>query len=1743
VHFRNGLVKVQRNIANGNLRRDSLRAARFQKHYYLLAQFDLLPDSLARAEMKSEGIHLFDYIADRTYLAELGDSVSPDVLKRYAVGGVFRMPSPIKISRRLREHREDLHDPDKLVAIAWFGNLSDEEVQKGITATGAVIEPTKLKPPRMLFVRAGSPPVLQKLADLPYVSSLTMQPMKPIALNYNNREAHGVNALAAAAGRRLQGDGVVVGIGDDSDPSTHIDFAGRLIQHNPMPPAFHATHVSGTVGGGGILNPVYQGMAPHATLVSQFFDDILHNSPAYVNDYNMVLTNNSYTYYPGGCLYNGEYDALAYYVDALSWQYPYLLHSFASGNDGGSTCTPYPLQYFTVKSGYQSSKNVLDVGNIDNLNNYVINPGSSCGPTLDGRIKPEVVAGGSAITSTIPNNGYAQDWGTSMACPTAVGTMALLEQRYRQLHGGNAPAILLKALTCNTATDMGNPGPDYIFGFGSMNGLAAVQSLEANQYSFASVVNGGNVTGTVSVPAGLAQLRVMIYWADYPAAPFSATALVNNLDLTVTDPSSTTHHPLILNPDPAHVKDNAVEGVDNINNIEQVVINNPAGGTFNLNIAGANVPEGPQTFVLVYQFVQPAITLLYPYGGDTWLPNSNEYVRWDAHDGSTNDFSLDYSTDNGVTWTTLTNAIPGTNKFTGMTVPSTITSQARVRIRRNVTGVSGTSTYPITVLDQPNLNVANPCQGYVQLGWSAVASATGYEILQLKGDTMVVVGNTTGVSWLKGGFNRDSTYWFGVRALYGGSAGRRSVGVSVTPSGGGCALGALDNDYTVDSLIGPGTGRLNTSSQLGAATPIKVELKNLGTIPTGSSFTMSYRINGGAPVNETCMATLTPAGAYNYTFTQTADLSAPGSYTLQTWVSYPGDPQSGNDTLTTMIKQLANDPITLNYTYTEDFESAAAATYFSPTHGFTGLDRCDFFTSNANGRARTFVNTGFAHSGNRCATLDQVQYGTVTTGDSLITTFNLSNYSASDQLWLDFYYRNQGNDSVRGANKVWIRGNDQAAWIPVYILDTLGDNIGVYQPSAHIDISGTLKNAAPAQSVTSSFQVKFGEEGYTSANGVTPDGSLDDGYSFDDITLTRALNDVGMRSLISPDPITTCSLISASAISVRVRNYSNSAVTNIPVTYSVNGATVTETIPVINANDSVIYTFTTPADMSAYGNYAIRAWIHHPGDNYSNNDTLATVNLLTTPLISTYPYLEGFENGNGYWYTGGIRSSWQWGTPAKTTINRAANGSKAWVTSLTGNYNDNEQSYLYSPCFDLSGLAHPMLSFSHIFQTEDDCDCDFHWAEYTTDGVTWTRLGATGAGTNWYDNSAVQAWQLSDTSWHVSSYDLPVGAPKIRFRMVMSSDAGVNYEGIGIDDIHVFDKAPVYQGAVDSLTLPVSGNNWVNFDIGGSGGRVVAINPYGRDLGPVKVKVFFNPGGAVRFDSSSYYLDRNLVIQPTNAPDSVVGVRYYFLDSEVLRLVHATGCATCTALTDAYRSGVTQFSSPILELEDSSFRNDSIGTTRFHAPHTDVTVIPNDNGYYAEYGVDGFSEFWISSHLPADSAHLPLFTLVFTAEKADDKSLLQWNTTDAYGVSRFVIEKSRDSIHFSALDSVFAVADDGGYYNYEYIDNHLDTGANYYRLRIMQENGHYTYSPIRSVQGPVGGVSIYPNPVHHALIHINTATNTRRVRLVDVSGKLILAQELRGTLNTLPIGEVGMGIYFLWVETDSGTTVQKILIK
>jgi len=275
-----------------------------------------------------------------------------------------------------------------------------------------------------------------------------------------------------------------------------------------------------------------------------------------------------------------------------------------------------------------------------------------------------------------------------------------------------------------------------------------------------------------------------------------------------------------------------------------------------------------------------------------------------------------------------------------------------------------------------------------------------------------------------------------------------------------------------------------------------------------------------------------------------------------------------------------------------------------------------------------------------------------------------------------------------------------------------------------------------------------------------------------------------------------------------------------------------EIIPSIPANGTIQYSFIATANLATIGSHTIEAIVDFGTDSYRLNDTMR-IAIFNAPVITvtpTTPSLENFENGNGNWHAGGVNSSWEYGTPASLKINRAASGTKAWKTRLSGNYNDYEQSYLYSPCYNVSTLTVPTLSFSIALDLEDCGNgfCDGAYLEYTKNGKTWFRLGAAGSGVNWYNKTYAgnNLWSIQNYHrWHVATIPLTVipgsitELTQLQFRFVMSSDPAVNRDGIAIDDIHVYDNVNgIYDGITMTapVTAAVPGNNsWVDFLTGG----------------------------------------------------------------------------------------------------------------------------------------------------------------------------------------------------------------------------------------------------------------------------------------------------------------------------------------
>ncbi|TMI84959.1 MAG: T9SS type A sorting domain-containing protein [Bacteroidetes bacterium] len=1723
--LRNGSFIPQKNIDSSTAQQINRKAFRVNGQSFAIIQFEHIPTADERQRLLKSGITLINYIPNNAYTASINGAVNSYALEQVKARAIIELTPEQKMPSLLAKGivpSWSIKIPGTLdVWISFLKIVSAQSVinelrQRNFDVTSTVLENYHVIALRIPLQR------LNELASLPFVEYVQPAPHEDQPLNNvdrSNGRANVLNAPTSFGGRNLKGEGVVIGIGDNADPQFHVDFTNRLIGRTyASPSAEHGKHVAGIAAGAGIMNELYKGYAPKATIITQYFAGIWLNAASYVQDYGMVLTNNSYGAIAGDCSYNGLYDLYSAVLDQQAFDFPYLQHVFASGNSGLDNCPPYPTGFKTVLGSYQVAKNVLTVGATDSAG---VNASfSSRGPTVDGRVKPEISTMGQRVMSA----GFGSYWynsGTSMAAPGATGGLTLLYQLYRQRNGGSNPKSgLIKAIACNSSRDIGNAGPDFSNGFGWLDLQRAALTIENNRYFISNIGNGSGNNHTITVPANTAQLKVMLYWHDPPASLLSSQTLVNDLDLTVQTPSSTTVFPKILDTIPSNITSTSTEGPDHINNIEQVIINNPQPGTYTANIKGNAVTQNsPQEYFVAYDLLPDSTQLTFPIGSESFSTTDSALIQWDSH-GSAAAFTLKYSTDDGATWVTIDNAIAGNLRQKKWIVPNISTDRARIQLVNNVTGAVSTSSV-FTILGWPTVTLASTqCEGYININWQSIPAATDYEIFMLRGDDMQSVAIVTDTTYSFNGLSKDSVYWVAVRARLNGGAGRRSLAISRQPNSGSCAGSISDNDLKLDSIVAPISGRKFTNSELGNSVHIKVRVKNLDDVAIGN-FDVKYSVNGGPWISENVSTPVNAGSSYTHAFSTTYDFSSIGTYTIRAIVDNPSDSARANDTLTTVVKQLANQPIDLTSSFNENFDGAPPQEIKSAQIGLTNLDRFDFSTTSLYGRLRSFVNSGIAHSGNRAITLDVDRYIYPSSCTNyLLGTFNLSNYNAnSDDIRLDFFYNNHSQVS-NAANKVWIRGNETLPWVSVYDLFANQNDPGLYKKTSSIELSDLLVSAG--QNLGASCQIRWGQFGYLPA----ADQQNAAGYTFDDVHLYKVIDDIQMISIDTPI-VSSCGLNSTTPVKVTVRNSVNTTISAIPVKMRIDGgAVISETIASIGGNATIPYVFSSTANLSAFGSHTIQVWVDYPTDSYRQNDT-ATVTIVNSPVISSFPYLENFETGNGSWYSEGVRNSWQYGTPMSNKINSAASGSKAWKTRLTGNYNDLELSYLYSPCFDISGITNPTLSFSVALDLED-CGstlCDGAWIEYSVDGLTWSKLGSNGIGTNWYNKnySGNQLWSVENyTRWHVATTPLPTGISRLRLRFVMNSDPGVNREGIAVDDIHIYDNTMgIYAGGPMSSPIGQNisgGSSWIDFT---SGGKLVAsIQPNGQNLGSTDVQAYIN-AGAVRVDSNQYYHDRNITIKPANnnLSDSAI-VRFYFLDSETEQLINATGCGTCSKPSSAYELGVAKYNDGIDSLENGTISDDSEGAWAFIRYYNAVKV-PFDKGYYAEYDVRSFSEFWLKKEAFNRPEAPPLQLGLFKATRQlNNDVLVDWMTLTEGNVSRFEIEVARGNGNYQ-LNNFIKIGEVPGRQNvpqpqsYNYTDAEPDkSGVRYYRLKFIYRDGSFSYSVIKPVvfSGEFE-IQVYPNPssgIFNFLYQQNEG-EILNLRIYNMAGQLVKQQQTIAT--------------------------------
>ena len=466
------------------------------------------------------------------------------------------------------------------------------------------------------------------------------------------------------------------------------------------------------IAGGGNTWHLGKGAAWGSSISSSDFSSLLPDPDEAYRRYNLTVQNHSYGV--GVESYYGS-DASLYDISALNNKN--LLHVFSSGNSGTSapaTGIYTGLTGFANLTGsFKMAKNILTVGATDSFG--LAETLSSRGPAHDGRVKPELVA-------------FGED-GSSGAAALVSGSALVLQHAYEQIHDSMPSNALLRAVLLNSADDAGNPEVDFAYGFGRLNAMNALKTLQLRRHFSGSAGQGSVMEFTVNIPAGIQKFKATLTWNDKPAPPNAVKAIMNDLDIELVDAlSGNTLKPWVLNnyPHADSLQKPAERKTDRLNTVEQVTLDNPSAGIYRLRVTGFDV-TGLQDFHLAYQLDSAGLFIWeYPTKTDYVRSDESNTIRWNS---SLSDSmgKLDFSLDGGASWENIDHDMNLSEGYFRWDVPY-LFSKALLRM---TIGTSQFISDTFTISSRTLTGVGFNCPDSVLFYWVKLKGVEKYRVLQL----------------------------------------------------------------------------------------------------------------------------------------------------------------------------------------------------------------------------------------------------------------------------------------------------------------------------------------------------------------------------------------------------------------------------------------------------------------------------------------------------------------------------------------------------------------------------------------------------------------------------------------------------------------------------------------------------------------------------------------------------------------------------------------------------------------------------------------------------------------------------------------------------------------------------------------------------------------------------------------------------------------------------------------------------
>ncbi|MDP4264494.1 MAG: T9SS type A sorting domain-containing protein [Bacteroidota bacterium] len=319
----------------------------------------------------------------------------------------------------------------------------------------------------------------------------------------------------------------------------------------------------------------------------------------------------------------------------------------------------------------------------------------------------------------------------------------------------------------------------------------------------------------------------------------------------------------------------------------------------------------------------------------------------------------------------------------------------------------------------------------------------------------------------------------------------------------------------------------------------------------------------------------------------------------------------------------------------------------------------------------------------------------------------------------------------------------------------------------------------------------------------------------------------------------------------------------------------------------------------------------------------------------------------------------------------------------------------------------------------------------------------------------------------------------------------------------------------------IGNNGAYYFYVSPSGNIINSITNVSANLGCVSSNIF-EAGNTWQSFSGGFRSQKVFEIIPTANSGATYTVGIYFTAAELSTYSGTPGTLRMAKTTAATMAAANSGNTIIA------------GSTSF---------TPFGTGYLFTATFTGFSKFFLIDA----GVSLPVTLLSFSGH-LDNKTIpLDWSTSQELNSSHFEIEKSTNGSDFHYIGGVMAAGSSSSQRNYNFIDRNVNE-FNYYRLKVVDIDGRFTYSPIILIRNPdaVQAVRVVNNPFR-SYIDVRFAKMPKepvQLELLNIAGARVYYKEY-GMIDQVRFDLSGIqlsaGTYLLRARVDGQVYTSKVV--